>query len=176
MKPTKIKQRVANAVDAFFADENFSTGQIAVREKDFDLRNRDGDDSESVSFNVWEFAKCLFFYVPGVSLLYFVTVFLTDFLILQNGNLRHSTFAFFWLGFGAFLMMFGIGKLASLKYLKVVAAVLVASFVAGLSFIFVPVELKEEFFGSYSLYFLPIIIFIGYLTRKWIDREEAELL
>ena len=175
MKPTKIKQRVANAVDAFFADETFSPGQIAVREHDFDLQNRNGDDSESVSFSFWAFAKCLFFYVPGVSLLYFVTLFLTYVSFTQIEDVRHFSFAFFWLGFGTFLMMFGIGKLANLKYLKVVAAVLVASFAVAFSFLFALGEMKGKFFGD-SLYFLPIIILVGYLTKKRIDREEAELL
>jgi len=175
MKKVKIEDRFKNAAAAFFADEDFSPGQIAVRENDNVLQNRNDKDSENVSFNVWTFTKCLLFYVPGVSLLYFVTQFLAYVSFTQIENLRHFTFAFFWLGFGAFLLMFGISKLANLKYLKVVAAVLVASAAVAVALFVVLGETKGQFFGS-SVAFLPFIILVGYLAKKRIDRKETELL
>ncbi len=176
MKTTKIKQRIANAFDAFFADENFSPGQIAVREYDYDLQNQNGGDSLSGSFSLWAFAKCLLFYVPGVAMLFTVTLVLTHFLVFENENIGNFTFAFFWLGFGAFLTMFGIGKLAELKYLKILASIFITSFAIALPFLFVSEVLKGSFSGIHSLYFLPIVVLVGYLTKKWIDREEAKLL
>lgn len=175
MKKVKIEDRFKNAANAFFADEDFSRGQIAVRKYGSDVQNRKGDDAESASFNYWAVAKCLFFYIPGVSLLYFVTLFLTYILFAHIEDLRHFVPAFFWLGFGSFLTMFGIGKLANLKYLKVVAAVLIASFLIALSSLLILGEVRGRFFGS-SLYFLPVIMFVGYLTKEWIDREDAAFL
>ncbi len=176
MKKVKIENRIKNAARAFFANEDFSPGQIAVRENTFDLQHQDEDDSEKVSFRFWAFAKCLFFFVPGVSLLFFVMLALTHFIIFKNENIGNFTFAFFWLGFGAFTTMFGMGKLANLKYLKVVAAVLVTSFTIALPFFFVFDVLKGNYSGIYAFYFLPIVVLVGYLTKTWIDREETELL
>jgi len=126
------------------------------------------------STNLWAIAKMIVFFVPGVSLLYFVTLILTDLIVLQNENVTNLTFSLFWLGFGVFLIMFGIGKLAELKYLKVVASVFVATLAIASAFIFLPVETRGEFFGGYSLYFLPMIMFISYLVKKWIDKGTAD--
>lgn len=172
----KTEEKLSNAHAAFFDGVNFSPGQIAARENDYMLQNQEEDDDcEGDSFNFWATAKYLFFYLPGVSLLYFVTLFLSFVLVTQIEDLRHFTQAFFWLGLGAFMMMFGIGKLSDLKYLKVVAAVLIASFAASFSFFLVMGDMKGKFFGN-SFYFLPIVIFLSYLTKKWVDREETEFL
>lgn len=175
MKKVKIEDRFKNAAAAFFADESFSPGQIAVRENDNVLLNRNGNGAENVSFNVWAFVKCLLFYVPGVSLVYLVTLFLTYVLVTRIEDVRHFTPAFFWLGFGTFLIMFGIGKLADLKYLKVVAAVLVASAAVAITFFVVLDETNGQSFGS-SIVFLPFVIIVGFLAKKRIDRKETELL
>ncbi len=176
MKKVKVETRFKNAVDAFFADENFSPGQLAVRERSDVARNRNDAEFLNETFNFWAFAKCLLFYVPGVAVLFYVTLVLTEFVIFQNENVGNFTFAFFWLGFGAFLTMFGIGKLGELKYLKVVASVLIASFAVALSLYFLPDGMKNNFFGSYSLYFLPLAAFTGYLAKKWVDNEKTDFV
>ncbi|MCY7344793.1 MAG: hypothetical protein LH614_01115 [Pyrinomonadaceae bacterium] len=175
MKRT-FKERIDKAREAFFEDGSFSPGKVAVRENDFNLQNRHGDDTKRESFDFWAFAKHFLFFLPGVSLLFFVTLVLTDFVIFQNEGVRNVGFAFFWLILGAFMTMFGIGKLAKLKYLNVVASVLLTSFVIALSFFFVPDALQGKFFGSYSLYFLPLVAFVGFLAKKRTDRKDAELL
>ncbi len=174
MKKT-FKERIDNAREAFFADEQFSRGHIAVRENDCDLQNQNNESSPVSVFDVWTFAKYFLFFLPGVSLLFFVTLVLTHLLIFGAENNANFSFAFFWLGLGAFLTMFGIGKLAELKYLKVVASVMIASFAIALSFFFVPDELKGKFFGSYSLYFLPVITLVGFAAKKWIDKPAKEI-
>lgn len=174
MKKT-FKERIENASEAFFADKQFSHGQIAVRENDWNLQNQNNENSAFSSFDVWAFAKYFLFFLPGVSLLFFVTLALTHFLVFDNKNIGDFSFAVFWLGLGAFLTMFGIGKLAELKYLKVVASVMVASFAVALSFFFVPDELKGKFFGSYSLYFLPVITLAGFAAKKWIDKKAKKI-
>ena len=166
---TKLKERISNAREAFFANESSLRGEIAVR-NDCNLQNREAN-SEVISSSIWGFAKIILFFAPGVSLLYFVTLILTDVLISQGENIKHSTFAFFWLIFGAFLMMFGVGKLKELRYLKVVGSVLVSSLAVALSFLFISFDVKAEFFASYSLYILPIIMFIAYMIKKRIDSE-----
>lgn len=175
MKRT-FEERIDKAREAFFDDENFPLGKIAVRENDFNLQNRNDDDSEKRSVGFWAIAKYFLFFLPGVSLLFFVTLVLTDFVIFQNESIRNVGFAFFWLILGAFMTMFGIGKLAKLKYLNVVASVLLSSFLVALSFFFVPHALQGKFFGSYSLCFLPLIAFVGYLAKKCTDRQDAGLL
>ncbi|HXG83211.1 MAG TPA: hypothetical protein VNI84_04200 [Pyrinomonadaceae bacterium] len=174
MKKT-LKERIDNAREAFFEGEQFSPGQITVRENDCDLQNQNNERSTVSAFDVWTFAKYFLFFLPGVSLLFFVTLTLTHFLIFGNENIGNFSFAFFWLGLGAFLTMFGIGKLAELKYLKVVASVMAASFGIALSFFFVPDELKGKFFGSYSLYFLPVITLVGFAAKKWIDKQSNKI-
>ena len=72
--------------------------------------------------------------------------------------------------------MFGIGKLANLKYLKVVAAVLISSFAIALPFFFVVNVLNGDYSGIYAFYFLPIAVLVGYLMKKRIDKKETELL
>jgi cation transport ATPase len=174
MKKT-LKERINNAYEAFHADEGFSSNSVAVKENESDLQKQSGANSAISAFDVWAFTKYFLFFLPGVSLLFFVTLVLTDFLIFRNENIGNFTFAFFWIGLGAFLTMFGIGKLAELKYLKVVASVLIASFAIALSFFFVPDELKGKFFGSYSLYFLPIVMLVGFAAKRWIDSQETEI-
>lgn len=175
MKKT-FRERVNNAREAFFEKEQFLPGQIAVRENDYDLQNQDGRDIETGSFNLWSTAKYILFFVPGVALMYFVTLILAELLIVRTESITHFTGAFFWLGFGTFLMMFGIGKLADLKYLKVTGSVLLASLAIASAFLFVPIESKGNFFGIYSFYFLPVISFVAYLVKKRIDKETIEVL
>lgn len=168
---TTLKNRINNAREAFFANDNFPPAQITVREGNFNLQNQHGDDLGAASFNIWAITKILVFFVPGVSLLYFVTLILTELIVLQNENILNLTYSFFWLGLSAFLVMFGISKLAELKYLKVVASIFVATLAFASVFLFGPVDAQGVFFGGYSLYFLPIILSIAYLVKKWIDKD-----
>lgn len=165
---TKLKERIKNARHAFFANDNSSHGAIAFR-NGCDLQNQEASEIESSS--IWKFAKIILFFVPGVSLLYFVTLILADIVISQAENIQYTTFAFFWLIFGAFLIMFGVGKLSELKYLKVVGSVLASTFVVALLFLFTSFEVKPEFFAGYSLYILPIIMFIAYVVKRRVDNE-----
>lgn len=123
----------------------------------------------------WTCAKYFLFFAPGVSILFFAALVLTDFIIFRNENIKNITPLFFWFALGTFLTMFGIGKFAEPKYLKVVASVLIVSFVIALSFYFVPDDLKGKFFGSYSLYFLPIVTLVGFLAKKRVNNRADEI-
>lgn len=174
MKKT-LKERIDSARRAFFAaEDDVSPGRLVVTDGNFALQNQEEEVSKK-AIGWWTFAKYFLFFLPGVSILFFVTLAMTYFLVFQNEGIRNFSFAFFWLILGTFMTMFGIGKLSDLKYLKVIGAVMLITFVLALSFFFVPDDLKGKFFGSYSLYFLPFVALVGAATKKWIDRADNEL-
>jgi hypothetical protein len=71
-----------------------------------------------------------------------------------------------------FMIMFGIGKMLELKYLKVVLGILLTSTLAAILYSVLIVFIPGDFFGLFVKLTLALPVLTGYFVKKHLDSEE----
>jgi hypothetical protein len=71
----------------------------------------------------------------------------------------------------AFMIMLGIGKLLDLRYLKVVAAIVLSSLSMGILYLVLTAISDGSFFGFFLKATLPLSIVTGFLVKLDVDQK-----
>lgn len=169
MKKTTLTE---DARQTFFDEPDFAPHQLAVNQETA-LQDNSLPENAFLPDALLTLIKWTFLYMPGAAAIHFILMglglsfFYGDwFLELFLGML--GIFAA-----STFMIMFGIGKLSDLKYLKVVAGIFLTSALAAILYMTLAVLIPGDFFGFYAQITLPLPVIAGYLVKKNID-EEAE--
>ena len=113
--------------------------------------------------------KWVFLYLPGALAIHFSMMMLSLFVFYNDwfSELLLGTFGIVLVS--SFLVMFGLGKLSDLKYLRVVGALVAAGGVASVSYSILTALTGGDFFGWFTLFSFPLALFIAYLVKKNTD-------
>jgi len=95
MKKTKLKRRIANAFDAFLADENLGENKLETFRSEANLSHeRKFEDSFQKNGTLEAILKQVFFFFPGTFILYFSGMFLPV-IIIEFFTIRQRKMSFF---------------------------------------------------------------------------------
>lgn len=178
MTKTTLTEDARADFRSFFDDETF-TGQPIAVSAETSAAQTAAANSDAALDAIVTFIKYVFLYLPGavgISMVGFgfVLISVSDgvFIELFAGMLGA-------LAVGAFMIMFGIGKLLDLRYLKVVLSVLLVSsaaafLIAGLE-VFLSEDLLESVFGALLAADVAVSAAAGYLVKRNIDNEADNL-
>ncbi|HUR99149.1 MAG TPA: hypothetical protein VMZ26_13870 [Pyrinomonadaceae bacterium] len=115
--------------------------------------------------------KWVFLFLPGAAAIHFLMMGLSLFVFYKDWFPEPLMGAVVGAIIATFMVMFGVGKLGDLKYLKVAGTIFGAATLAGicynLSILFVP----GDFFGWFCLLTLPITILLAQIVKLKIDRD-----
>ncbi len=116
--------------------------------------------------------KWTFIYAPGVVAMHMIMLgfaFITFFYHDWAPEMLFGT-----IGAGiiySFMIMFGIGKLSDLRYLRVVGAVAASSAIAAILYSLFVVLVRGQFFGSVMMITLLIPLLTGFFVKRKTDRQ-----
>ena len=167
MKETKIEQRIKNAVNAFFENEqeNFGENSLSfagdsalIKQETAERLNEKGDVLVKI-------LKRTFLFFPGALYLFFGTFTILEFEFLQN---PFSVMIVFLIG--SFMTMFGIGSLKSPKYLLIPVSI-VAVAIAAFSLFSTFGNAKSVF--EYGIYFFPVALIVSFLAKNLADKKDV---
>ncbi len=166
MKRTKFKQRIDNAVNAFFDDEPQDLGENGLSfARSFALLKPE----PAAQFNekgdrLMKILKRTFLFLPGAFYLFFSVLMI-------------FSFEFFWdkpfgilaaFLIGSFMTIFGLGSLKNPKHL-VIPLSIVAVGIAAFSLFSMFGGIKYVF--AYGIYFFPFALIAPFLAKSLVDSQ-----
>ena len=174
MKKTTLAEDTQFDFYAFFEEEFSNSGPMTVY-SDKSLKKLRGEEKDTALDGFLAALKWIFLYLPGVLAVHFLALgfglaFFFDALWLDVLPGFAGIFAV-----ATFMIMFGIGKLMDLRYLRVVLGVFLTSMCTAAIFSFLLSFTKGNFFGWYLLATLPPSVLIGHWVKNQIDRREREI-
>lgn len=167
-----VEASAPESYQAFFDAQNIEPDEIVIfGEKNAPRKySAAAEKTETRLLNkVLAAIKLTFLYLPGVALIHFTLLGWALAFMYEDisTELVTSTLGFF--AAGTFMVMFGIGRLLDLKYLRVVAAVFLISVVAAVSFWLVAGFYKVDYFGVFLLVSCLFTAVVGYLVKMDTD-------
>jgi hypothetical protein len=169
MQKTKIKQRINNAVTAFFVEDTDKFGENSL-----DFANDSSLLKQETTLVFGEkgdvlvkLLKEIFLFLPGSLYLFFGTIF--GFIFEPFWENPLNIFVVFLIG--SFMTIFGIGNIKNPKHLTIPLSI-VAVGITTFSLFSMFGKLKYIF--EYGIYFFPIALIIAFLTKSWVDKAEKE--
>lgn len=185
MKKTKIKQRFANAADAFFADENSIENNL---ESFGNQTNSWREDTRSNSFqknsSLETILKQVFLFFPGTFVLYILSMGLTAMFVgswfrFSELNLRVGIGWVMLLFLASMLMTWlGLGDVRKTKHLIIPGSIISVGVVVGAVvgvLITIPFYGRLFFRDSFPLYIFPLALIAPFLAKSLVDRKEEKL-
>lgn len=181
MKKIKIKRRIENAADAFFADANFDENNaISFADGADVLRNKTASGFYEKAEVFTKILKQVFLFFPG-TLLLFVLSLGTAISILAppaNMNLRIRLGEFFLLlAAGVFMTWFGIGDLRKPKHFVIPLSIAATGALVGAVSAILMASSGEfrkiVFSGAFPLYLLPLALIVPFLAKGLVDRDST---
>lgn len=171
MKKRRIEKRLANAVQAFLAEEkNYEFQPLAVRSSGSVLTLKE-NKAVTEKLEDWiAFLKKAFLFLPGTFILYFTTFAAVYF---------HQTMGFtwqmaFWFSAGGFMVWSGLGELKNFKHLVIPASIVAFSLFLSVIFSFLPHSMKASMFFQNSIYFFPIALMLPNILKKWLLEKSID--
>ena len=168
------KVKIEEKIESLFED-GFDNRQISVFQNEATLENLKTSNNEEHLDNFLSLIKLVFLYIPGAIMIHFVGMFSYFFIWfgLEFSDLFElSAGMIVGLIIGTFLVMFGIGKLKDLNYLKVPAMVFATSILISIIFAIVSAFTGMGMTGIYLLATFPITILLGYIIKRNIDKDQ----
>lgn len=183
MKKTKIKQRIKNATDAFFADETSDTNDfLSFRDEANFLQKKKIEDFARKYNTLETILKQVFLFFPGTLILYFLsfgfTALYVSLLVNPLGLIpRYWVSSLMTMFLAAILMTWlGLGDVRKLKHLVIPSSIITVgvifgALVGGLITISHQFE-RFIFINSLPLYLLPLALVVPFLAKGWVDRND----
>jgi len=172
MKKTTLTEDAVRDFHTFFEEERFTAREIILHHHAAPHKNAEIETNSLDT--ILALIKWTFLYLPGAMALHFGALgtgffflYAGDFMEFLPGMLGISIIA-------TFLIMFGIGKLGDLKYLRVVLAVFAVSMVATVLNGSFAALVSGKYFGWFLLASFIPSAFAGYLVKIKIDNESVE--
>lgn len=164
MKKTKIEQRIENAFDAFFDDENLSEPNALTFAGNQEIGQIFSNPKKArTADKYFDWFKKLFAFLPGVLILHFAVFALLEFGIFGIWGL-------FWIAAGVFMVWAGIGNLTDKKHFLLPLSVISVSFIFALPVTLLPVNLADIYVYFY-ICILPLLFITPILTKNYLDKE-----
>ena len=167
MKKTKIQQRIKNAVNAFFDNEqeNFGENSISfVNDSAVLKRETDALFSEKGDLLI-KMLKRTFIFLPGAFYLFFGTIYVVFFEYFPE-NPRSVLAAFL---VGSFMTIFGIGNIKNLKHLAIPLSIVAVGITTFSLFSMLGI-LKYIF--EFDIYVFPIALIAPFLAKSLVDKTD----
>jgi hypothetical protein len=115
--------------------------------------------------------KWAFLFLPGAGVLHFTMMALSLFFLYGPATVEIILGTIGVSVVGMFMVMFGLGQLTELKYLRVVAGIIATAALASIAYSISIVFIPGDFFGWFTLLTLPLTIIIGQLIKFKTDRD-----
>lgn len=176
MKKTTLVEDAYNDFQTFFETDDFTSNQIAINNNTAIAGN---EKITNDSFPDWFLTavKMIFIYFPGVVTIHF-TVMATAF--ISTAGLYGEPIAGIalvilgLLAAGMFMVMFGIGKLKDLRYLRVVMGIFLTSLLCAIVYSAVLIFSPGDPIALFLKITLILPSLIGYFVKRNIDKELEE--
>lgn len=171
MKKTTLTEDDDKTFQTFAGEPDFAPQPLAIN-RETALESNPPSENASFAETVLSAIKWTFLYFPGVCAIHFIMLGFALSLFYRDG-----WFVELFLGMlgifavATFMIMFGIGKLSDLKYLKVAASALLTSSLVGILYMVLAVLIPGDFFGFFLKTTLPLPVLIGYLVKRKLDEE-----
>ncbi|MGI8494389.1 MAG: hypothetical protein ACR2L1_03620 [Pyrinomonadaceae bacterium] len=180
MNKTKIKQRFANAADAFFADENSIENNLESFRNETNLwQDEKFSDFAHKHSKLETVLKQIFLFSPGTFILYMLSLVLTIGLI--NVIFGSSRMILGFQDFVGILAVFlaaslmtwlGLGDVRKPMHLVIPASVIITGvFFGAVAAIASEHFSRSIFINGYPAYFLPLALIVPFLAKGWVDRK-----
>lgn len=169
MKKTKIEQRINNAINAFFANEQENLGEnsLTLANDSAILKQEAAAKLNEKGDFLVKILKQVFLFFPGTLYLFFGTFSILAFDFLWNPFTIIAVFLI-----GSFLTIFGIGNLKNPKHLVIPLYIVAVAILAFLFFSTIG-GLKSVF--EYGIYFFPLALVVPILAKNLVDKtNESE--
>jgi peptidoglycan/LPS O-acetylase OafA/YrhL len=169
MQKTKLKQRINNAVTAFFVEDtekfgehslDFANDAALLKQETTPLFNEKGDVLVKI-------LKQTFIFLPGALYLFFGAIFGFIFEPFWENPL-HIFLVFL---IGALMTIFGIGNIKNPKHLAIPLSIVAVGITA---FSLFSMFGKLKYIFEYGIYFFPIALIVAFLTKSLVDKAGKE--
>lgn len=167
MKKTTLKQRINNAANAFFEND-----QAKYEETSLILANDSGllkpestTGLNSKGDSVVKMLKRTFIFLPGAVYLFFAAMFGFSYQIFLEKPL---TMLMVFL-IGSFMTIFGIGDLKNPKHLAIPLSIVTVGITAFLLF---STFGQLRYIADYGIYFFPIALIAPFLAKDLVDKTD----
>lgn len=166
MKKTKFKQRINNAVNAFFDNdqENFGENSLSFVNNSALLKQEATARFNKKGDRLVKILKRAFVFFPGAFYLFFGTFSILSFEFLQSPLTILAVFLI-----GSFMTIFGIGNLKNPKHLAIPLSIVAVGITAFALFSTIG-NLKYVF--EYGIYFFPIALIVSFLAKSLVDKTD----
>jgi len=166
MKKTKIKQRIDNAVNAFFDhdQENFGENSLTFASDSALLKPEPAEQFNEKGDRLVKTLKRVFLFLPGALYLFFGTLSILSFEFLWNP----LTFLVVFL-IGSFLTIFGIGNLKNPKHLVIPLSIVAVGIITFWLFSTLG---NLKFVFEYGIYFFPLALIAPVLAKSLVDDKK----
>lgn len=171
MKGTKLDEKNKFAFEGIF-DEGISASGSLEKIEDKELQTLASTPKGEFLDKMLSLIKWVFLYLPGVACLHLAMMGLALVIYLGDFGTLDLLVLVGFIAFGAFLTMFGLGKLQDLKYLKTVLTILGVSFLLGVFSDILAIFIKGDFWAFYTRLTFPLVVLIGFLSKRNIDKDD----
>ena len=164
MKKTKIEQRINNAVNAFFENdqENFDVNSLSFAGDSALLKQDAAEHFNEKGDILVKILKRAFVFFPGALYLFFGTFSILEFEFLQHPLTILAVFLI-----GSFMTIFGIGDLKKPKHLAIPLSIVAVGVAAFLIF---SVFGNAKDILEYGIYFFPVALIVSFLAMSLADK------
>lgn len=167
MKKTKIKQRIDNAVNAFFETEQEHSGEESLSFASNSALLKQKDEASHLDRKGDALVKILkqtFLFLPGAMYLFFFVLLIFTFDFLRNPLTILGV-----LLIGSFLTIFGLGNLRNPKHLVIPLSILT---VGAMTFGLFSALGYERLIFEYGIYFFPMALIAPFLAKNLVDKTD----
>ena len=179
MKKIKIKQRIENARNAFFADETSDTNDFLSFRDEANLLQNEKSEDFARKYNTLEtMLKQVFLFFPGTTVLFFLSM---GFTVMFVNSLEISSryqLSSMMILFSATILMtwLGLGDVRKPKHLVIPASIISVGIIfGGIASVLMATshQLARLIFGNNNLfYLLPLALIVPFLAKGWVDRND----
>src|SRR5688572_21824930 len=164
MKKTKLKQRINNAVNAFFENdhEQFEENSLSFAADSALLKQEAAAPFFEKGDIFVKILKRTFLFLPGAFYLFFGTISVFLFEVWSNPPAVLAAFLI-----GSFMTIFGIGNIKNPKHLFIPLSIVA---VAIFAFSFFSVVGNIKYIFEYGIYFFPMALIASVLAKNWADK------
>jgi hypothetical protein len=182
MKKIKIKQRIENARNAFFADETFDTNDFPVFRNEAALLQDEKSENFTRKTSALEtILKQVLLFFPGTLVLFFLSIVSTvssiSMFVNPSGLIpRYRLVSYMAVFLAATLMTWlGLGDVRKPKHLVIPASIITVGViygaVAGALMAISPQFGRTIFYNFHPLNLLPLALIVPFLAKGWVDRK-----
>ncbi len=165
MKKTKLKQRINNAVNAFFENdhEQFEENSLSFANDSALLKQETAAHFFEKGDVFVKILKQTFLFLPGALYLFFGTISILEFELVWTQPLAILTVFLI----GSFMTIFGIGNIKNPNHLLIPLSIVA---VAAFAFSLFSTVGNITYIFEYGIYFFPIALIASVLAKNWADK------